>query len=135
LRYDGGGMPSANILLIEKIYEGIVSRDFGIIPKYFHPDVEVRQSTDLPWGGHFTGQQGVVTFFSGVLANVDSVVVTERLIDAGDHVIQVGFTRGTARQTGKPFDVPEVHMWHIVDGKVKGFYAYIDHPAMLAAIR
>ena len=77
----------------------------------------------------------MVTFFSGVLANVDSGVVTERLIDAGDHVIEFGLTRGTARQTGKTFDVPEVHMWHIVDGKVKGFYAYIDHPTMMAAIR
>jgi ketosteroid isomerase-like protein len=35
---------------------------------------------------------------------------------------------------GAPFDIPEVHVWELRDGKVVGFRAYIDTPAMLEAL-
>jgi uncharacterized protein len=38
------------------------------------------------------------------------------------------------RATGASFDVPEVHVWELCDGKVVRYQSYIDTPAMLEAL-
>ena len=50
-------------------------------------------------------------------------------------VVQTGRTRGTVRANGASFDIPEVHVWELRDGKVVRYQVYIDTPAMLDALR
>ncbi|MEV6771858.1 hypothetical protein AB0N05_24860 [Nocardia sp. NPDC051030] len=66
-------------------------------------------------------------------ANIDSKVVAERIFAAGDDVIQIGRTVGSTKN-GTAFDIPEVHIWHLRTGLVARYDAYIDTPAMLAAL-
>ena len=54
---------------------------------------------------------------------------------AGDTVVQIGRTAGTVNATGASFDVQEVHLLTVRDGKVVRFEAHIDTPAMLEALR
>jgi uncharacterized protein len=34
-------------------------------------------------------------------------------------------------ENGASFDIPEVHVWELRDGKIVRFQVYIDTPAML----
>jgi hypothetical protein len=72
-------------------------------------------------------------FFARLRDAIDSTVTVERFIDAGDHVAAVGRTAGRTR-AGVAFDVAIVHVWAVRDGRIAGFEAYIDTPAMLAAL-
>jgi len=126
---------SQNVGIIQNIYEGFGRRDFGVIARYFDPDVEIYQTEALPWGGQYHGHEGVSMFFMKLLASIESHVEIGELIDAGDHVVETGRTRGQSRQTGEAFDVAEVHIWKLKDGKVVAFRAYIDTPSMAAAIQ
>lgn len=38
------------------------------------------------------------------------------------------------RANGASFDIPEVHVWELRDGKVVRYHVYIDTPAMLEAL-
>ena len=38
------------------------------------------------------------------------------------------------RANGASFDIPEVHVWELRDGKVVRYQVYIDTPAMLDAL-
>lgn len=42
--------------------------------------------------------------------------------------------RGKALANGASFDIPEVHVWELRDGKVVRYRVYIDTPAMLDAL-
>jgi ketosteroid isomerase-like protein len=53
------------------------------------------------------------------------------MFEAGDRVIQSGRSRGTVLATGAEFDVPEVHVWTLRDGKVTAAEFYSDTHAML----
>ncbi len=99
-----------------------------------HPDVTITQAEELPWGGHFVGRDGLIDFVTKLITNIDSKVTPEGLFEAGDRVIQRGRTRGTARATGTEFDVAEVHVWTVRDGKVVAAEFHIDTPAMLDAL-
>jgi ketosteroid isomerase-like protein len=125
---------STDLDVIKRIYTAFNTHDFGIIEEAFDPEIEIWQSELLPWGGRFTGHQGAVAFFTGLLSHVDSAVTVEQFIDAGDHVIEIGRTAGKVVATGASFDMPEIHVWGLQEGKAVSMHAYIDHPAMLAAI-
>ena len=66
--------------------------------------------------------------------HINSRVILERLIDAGDRVVAVGRTVGKACVTQLEFDVPVVHVWTLQEGQVIRFEAYIDNATMLAAL-
>ncbi|WP_107655684.1 nuclear transport factor 2 family protein [Nocardia suismassiliense] len=127
-------MPPSSLDLIAQVYRAFDTRDFGVIPRLFAPDIDINQADELPWGGHHHGHAGAVRFFTTLLAHIDSTVISEQLFAAGDAVVQVGRTTGMTIPDGIAFDLPEVHVWHVRDGLIAGYDAYIDTPAMLTAL-
>jgi uncharacterized protein len=124
-----------NVSTIRRVYDAMTSRDANVMQELFAGDITLRQSPQLPWGGEYKGLDGAFTFFLKLVEHIDSQVTTESLFAAGDHVVQTGRTRGTVVANGASFDVAEVHVWEVQDGKVVGFQAYIDTPAKLDALR
>lgn len=124
-----------NVSTIRRVYDAMTSRDANVMQELFADDVTLRQSPQLPWGAEYEGLDGAFTFFLKLVEHIDSQVTTESLFAAGDHVVQTGRTRGTVVANGASFDVAEVHVWEVQDGKVVGFQAYIDTPAKLDALR
>jgi ketosteroid isomerase-like protein len=61
-------------------------------------------------------------------------VEIDRLIVAGDTVVENGRTRGRALASGREFAIDETHVWQVRDGKVVSMHAYVDNAAMLAAL-
>jgi uncharacterized protein len=120
---------------IEELYNAQQKRDVRSILMLMSPDVEIIQSTELPWGGRYTGHDGVKKFLGSLTEHIDSQVQVERLIDAGDKIAAVGRTVGKARKTKLEFDVPIVHIWTMLEGQVIRLEPYIDNATMLAALQ
>ncbi|MFG1874821.1 nuclear transport factor 2 family protein [Sphaerisporangium sp. NPDC049003] len=126
-------MSDSNVDIIKRVYDAFQTRDFGVIGEVFDPQVEIHQSERLPWGGHFKGHEGAVAFFTGLLGHIDPRLTVEQIIDAGDHVVEIGRTIGHTT-AGAPFDLPETHVWELSGGKIVRMEIYIDTPAMLAIL-
>jgi ketosteroid isomerase-like protein len=131
----GVAMSEDNLSIIRALYEAQRQKDIAVIFASFAPEMEIRQTDLLPWGGHYQGHEGVKNFFMKLTEHIDSHVDVDQLIPAGDHVVAIGHTRGTVKANGNRFDVPVAHVWTLRDGKVTRFEAYIDTPAMLAALQ
>lgn len=128
-------MPQGNVAVVRGVYDAFARGDAEAIFGLAHPEVEVFQSSRLPWGGQYRGHEGLGEFLTKLTGAVESEVEPERLIDDEEgHVVQTGRTRGRVRATGKPFDVPETHVWTVEDGKVVRFESYIDTPKMREAL-
>jgi ketosteroid isomerase-like protein len=123
-------MSQENVNLIRTGYEAFKAGDILAVLNLLHPDLEIRQSKELPWGGEYHGQ-GAATFFSRLKQHVDSRMDPDIFIDAGDSVVAVGRSRGRVHATGQELDVSAVHVWTVRDGKAARFEAYIDTPATL----
>ena len=120
--------------VVARIYDAMAARDLDTLLAVLDPSVTVWQTELLPWGGGYGGISGFGEFAMKLLGAITSDVEIERLYEAGDHVVQSGRTRGTVNATGAPFDVAETHVWEVRDGKAVSMRAYIDTPAMLAAL-
>jgi uncharacterized protein len=124
----------SNIEIIQELYEAFATDGLDRVLELCDPDCVVTQDPALPWGGHHHGLDGVATF--GVLlgGTIHSEITSDALFEAGDRVIQYGRSRGKVLSTGAPFDLPEVHVWTLRDGKVTAAEFYVDTAAMLLAL-
>ena len=124
-----------DLALVREVYDAFARADVPRIMALFAEDGTVVQSPALPWGGTHTGHAGLGQFLTTLVTHLDSSPETERLFaDGAGHVVQVGRTRGVVRATGTPFDVAEVHVFTLADGRVTRFEAYVDTPALRAAL-
>lgn len=123
-----------NVRIVQHAYDAFARRELPTILGLLHEDVEIHQSSEVPWGGRYTGHAEAAAFFGKLVQNITSAVTLERFVDAGEQVVAIGRTRGTVNATGKAFDVPVAHVWTIEDGLVTRIEYYIDHPTMLAAL-
>jgi ketosteroid isomerase-like protein len=126
--------PRPAVALVREIYDAFARRDVAAAFARFADDIEILQSREVAWGGHHRGHDGARTFFAGLLAALDSTLELERLIDAGDHVVAIGRTRGVERTSGRRYDVPIAHVWTVRDGLAARAEFFIDNITMLAAI-
>ena len=127
--------PHPNVGLVRRLYAALEAIDLETILEIFDPDVEVHQTEELPWGGDFQGHDGLGRFFGLLRESITSKVTIQSVYAAGSRVVQIGRTAGTVNATGAPFDVQEMHLLTVRDGKVVRFEAHIDTPAMLEALR
>ena len=127
-------MAQSNVESIQALYRAFLKRELMTILSLVDPGIEIRQSDVVPWGGTYKGLGGLKEFFGKLLENVDSKVEFTEWIEAGNSVVAIGRSRGTALATGNTFDIAIVHVWHLRDGKAVLFEPYIDTAAMLKAL-
>jgi ketosteroid isomerase-like protein len=119
---------------VQEIYESFRTRDLAGVLMLMDPEIEISQSTELPWGGVHRGHDGVKQFIKKLTDYLDNRLRIDMVIDAGQQVVALGHTTGKVRATGLEFDIPFVHVWTLREGKVLRFEPYIDNPTMLAAL-
>ena len=118
---------------VRRLYNSFAEGDLAAVLAACSPDVVIAQDDALPWGGEHLGHQGVATF-AAKLAENDSHVITEEIYAAGDRVVQYGRTQGTVRANGATYDIPECHIFTVLDGKITRAEFYIDSAAMLEVL-
>lgn len=127
-------MPSRNQRSLRRLYEALEARDHSTLFSLLSRNVQITHSPGLPWGGTFQGHAGAKMFFERVATYVTSYMAIERILDAGDHLAVTGRTYGATRRSGRRFDVPFVHLWHMEDGVALRLEIVLDLPAFQVAL-
>ena len=96
--------------IVRAAYSALGAKDLATVIDLCHPDVVLTQDPALPWGGRHVGAHGLAEFAIALIGATDSVVTPIAMFAAGDQVVQYGRTAGTARESGKSFDVAECHV-------------------------
>jgi ketosteroid isomerase-like protein len=127
-------MSSSPLEVVGAAYAALAEKDLDGVLALCAPAVVLTQDSALPWGGRFEGTDGIAEFAIKLVGAIDSAVTPIAMFQAGDQVVQYGRTAGTARASGKAFDVAECHVWTVVDGRVTNMSFYVDTAAMLDAL-
>ncbi len=127
-------MSEENIELIRNAYAAYARGDAAEVFRLLDPEVEIRQTELLPWGGTHRGHEGARRFFQSLAEHVEALPEPSEFVGAGDAVAVTGRLRGRVSTTGKSFDIAIVHVWRLRGGRVTSFEAYIDTPTMLSAL-
>ncbi len=128
-------MPTTNLEVVQGIYAAYAKRDFAGFFARLDPQVEIRQTRQLPWGGEYRGHDEARALFKKVAELTQTTPEPEEYVESGETVVAIGRLKGRALQTGKPIDVRIVHAWTLRDGLVIRYDAYMDAPRRLDALR
>lgn len=119
---------------VRRLYELLDAQDFEGVLALAGDDCVLTQDESLPWGGRYVGHDGAASFVAALYGTIQSDLSIEALFDDGGQIIQIGRIRGTVLANGATFDLPEIHLWTVEDGKVAtGHFAY-DTRTMCDAI-
>jgi len=118
-------------------YEAFTRGDMGAVVGAFDTDIVWEQAQGLPHGGTYRGIEAVETNVFGPLERDwwnEFTATPVQFLDAGDDVVVLGRYRGVAKATGRELDVPFVHVWTIVGGRVVRFRQFLDTAGWNAAL-
>lgn len=127
-------MSAENVAMVKQVYEAFGKRDLLRVLDLLGEEIEIWQSDALPWGGTYRGLEEFRTYATGLTQHVDARVEPERILDAGEHTVMVGRSKGRAWSSEARFDVPVVHVWTARDGKLARLEVHMDTARMLEAL-
>lgn len=119
----------SNVEATRRAYEAFARGDMDAVVADMHPAIEWHQAEGLPHGGFYRGLDAVRQAIFDPLGEEwwdDFGADPDELLDAGDEVVVLGRYRGRAKRTGKPLDVPFVHIWSFRDGRAWRFRQFLD---------
>lgn len=123
--------------LVQRSYEAFARDDMDGVLADMDPDIEWHQAQGLPHGGFYRGLDEVRR---NIFDPLDSewwdefTADPDEFLDAGSEVVVLGRYRGRAKETGKPLDVPFVHVWTVRGGKAVRFRQYLDTAGWVEAL-
>jgi ketosteroid isomerase-like protein len=121
-------MSEQNIDVVKHVYAAFAEGDVPTVLGVFADDIEWHEAEGMPYGGVYRGGEAVVqNVFGPISEDVEGFAVTpEEFMAAGGTVAAVVSYTGTGKATGKPLDLPVVHVFDIQDGKVVRFRQFAD---------
>jgi ketosteroid isomerase-like protein len=117
-------MTDSNVDILRRAYEAFAAGDVPTVLGLFSPDITWHVPGRSPLSGDYNGHDDVLGFFaksmelSGGTVRVD----VDDLIASGDTV--VALTTVSASRNGQSWASPEVHLWHVRDGKAVAFHEF-----------
>jgi hypothetical protein len=128
----------SSVDIVRRSYDAFARNDMDGVLGDMHPEIEWHQAQGLPHGGLYHGLDEVKRNIFDPLDEDwwDEFTATpDEFLDAGDEVVVIGRYRGRAKQTGKPLDVPFVHIWTLRESKAIRFRQFLDTAGWTEALR
>jgi ketosteroid isomerase-like protein len=122
---------------VRRSYDAFARGDLEAVVADMDDDIEWQQAQGLPHGGTYRGLDEVRRNVFDPLDRdwwSEFSAVPDEFLDAGDEVVVLGRYRGVAQATGKPLDVPFVHVWSLREGRAWRFRQFLDTHGWVVAL-
>ncbi len=129
----------SNLDLIRSTYEGSAEERGRNLFALLAEEFVWTEAEGFPYGGTYTSPQAVIANVFERLNTewIDFRAEIERFVADGDTVVVFGWYTGTYRTTGRAMRAAVAHRWTLRDGRIVGFFQYVDSAmvrrAMIAA--
>ena len=127
----------SNVAIAKRSYEAFERKDLDAVVADMDEEIRWEQAQGLPHGGLY---EGLAAVRRNVFEPLDAEwwsefhAVPSEFLDAGAEVVVLGRYTGRAKETGKPLDVPYVHVWTFRDGKAVRFRQFLDTAGWVEAL-
>ena len=117
-------MSEENVEIVRRISKAAQRGDWDGATRDYDHGVILDQSR-MPGGGVYHGHEGVREFYGRWFgAWEDLRIESERLIDAGDQVVDINEISGRGRSSGVAVKMRSANVWTITRGKVVSHVGY-----------
>lgn len=115
---------------VQAVYDGFSTGDMEKVTSVMAADIVWNEAQGNPYAdlNPYRGPEGILTgLFARLGGEWDGFSATpNEFVVEGGRVIVFGRYGGTHIASGRTQDVPFVHSWTVIDGKIKSFQQYTD---------
>ena len=119
-------------------YHALAAGDLPAALDRLGGDVTWHEAPGMPYEGpepYHGAQQVAGQVLARITADIDGLALANReVIELGTTVAVLGRYTGTAARSGRPLDLPYLHVWTVIDGRVTEFRQYTDTAAYRAVL-
>ena len=134
-----GQLEEENVSIVKRLYDAFKRREVHSIMDMFSDDAIMHgpaPSGVVPWGGTYNGRSGVAQFFKALGESLEPQQFDlNDFIAQGNKVVVLGYQKGRAKPTGRPYEIEFVHVWIILNGKFVEFRVYNDTASLVESLR
>jgi uncharacterized protein len=122
-------MANANEELLRRGYDAFAAGDIDTVLGVFAPDIAWHIPGESQISGDYHGHQEVMAFLGKLME------ITGGTFRLEVHDVLANDTHGAvlvtayAQRDGQPFEMREVHTWHVAGGKATEFWAFEEDSA------
>ena len=128
-------MSKDSMAVVKGLYDAMADQDMRRFHELIHPECRMRQSDLLPWGGEYVGAKGFEEFMVNLKETLEPNAEMQHLMDDGEgRVVAIARAWGKVLATGREYDMPEVVVWTVRDGRVVNVEVYLDIPEILGTL-
>jgi ketosteroid isomerase-like protein len=126
-------MSQENVEVVRRIVEAAQRGDWDAAMAEYDETVVLDQSR-MPGGGIYHGRKGVRDFYVRWVGTWDDFrIKLERVVDAGDRVVDINEVSGSGKGSGAPVRMRTGNVWTVEHGKVVRHVGYPDASQALEA--
>jgi ketosteroid isomerase-like protein len=128
-------MSQENVAIVRQAIDVANRRALDWLDDLATVDYEWHSSPDLPGGGIHRGREAVKAHLREYLDMWETYTLEEeRVIDAGDQVVQLCQLHATGKGSGVTLDTPIAYVHTLRDGKFARTMAFVRHADALQAV-
>jgi uncharacterized protein len=128
-----------NIELVKRIYLAFAQGQIQEMLQMFPDDLDFQHpmpQSIWPWAGSRSGRQGLAEFFAGLNEILEHERLEPRQFIAQDDSVAVVLSERTrVKATGIFFEISEVHLFKLKNGKVMQLTIFEDTAPIIAALQ
>jgi uncharacterized protein len=132
--------PSANSAAeaVPAFYDAIAAGDLPAALDRLGGDVTWHEAPGMPYEGpepYHGAQQVAEHVLARITADINGLTLTNREVtELGPTVAVLGHYSGTANRSGRPLDLPYLHIWTVTNGRITEFRQYTNTTAYRAVL-
>ena len=128
-------MSQENLEIVRHTMEVANRRDFDAIDDLATADYEWHNAPGFPGGGVHRGREAVKAYLREWLDMWETYTLEEqRVIDAGEQVVQLCHVHATGKGSGVTLDTPIAYVHTLRDGKFARSMVFLHHEEALEAV-
>ena len=128
-----------NVGIVKRLYDAYKRHNISSVLDMFTYDAILHGPAPagvLPWCGVHKGRRGAAEFFKALGESLEPrQFELWDFIAQGNKVVVLGYQKGQAKPTGRPYEIEFVHLWSVRDGKFTEFRVFNDTAALVEALR
>jgi ketosteroid isomerase-like protein len=128
-----------NISIVKQWYDAFGHSDTSSVLDIFADDAVAHGPAPvgvLPWGGVHNGRESIAEFLRAIGNSLeDEQFELHEFIAQRNKVVVLGYAKGHAKPTGRPYEIEFVHVWSVRNGKFSELRVYNNTAALVEALR
>lgn len=120
--------------VVTSFVSGLAAGDLETCRGLVHQDFVFSEAPSLPFGGDWTGPDGILAMISAVMRHYRLRLDTPVIAPAGDRVLVRVSGTMTARSTGREMPLDALDLYEVRDGLIARIDVYYKDAAAVAAL-